>query len=823
MAIILWAMIAIYMYFVIRVAITHGRFAILAAFMGGITWGIVLAIGAAALFALSNWRKKRDSLNTRFLYSTAAIALVPFAFALGFLLTAKFRAPDGSTRSSTDERNTGQLTRLSAAPIAVAPVSKNDRVASVILRVEPQYLTREESYHVDAELANPDLATATSSPVRAQTFFDFQSSSGIVVSKGTLSITSPRHVDIQMSIKNQVPLKLDVGNLLEVSIREGDQMHSRPALLQPGNHALTVIGTVKEKSWSDGSTPADYASIPAASDGTYRGRPVEDWIEGLQKGLTAELSVAGPDCLPVFEKAAQDREAAVWVRHILSVRDEPWEWRVYLAMLQGDSPMNRTFAMNELSQLDPESRRQAAPRLVQLALRWAVSKQDEEQRLATAAINVLLKQKPLPDRFGELVLRAWPITSNFDRQELIEEAEFLGQSGVTLLIDLAAAGEASLGNLSDFLEHANKEIITAVINESRSEQADRRRIAKSMIMMAASKKSLHALYPLLHSETTRLLSDSDASVQYQALRMIDEDLPDDIKAEAMPIVASMLGGDDVTLRSTAAATLASCREIALPTIEQALHSQQPEVRTAACWALRSMEPFPESHLSVLLRLRSDDQPEVRRAALALLADCIAGNADALAAMVDALQDEEVRMIAGFAIGKLGPQAQAVLDDLYRLLESDDPAQRLLAAKAVWDISQDADRVLPVARSAVRERQEVVLAGYNYSYQRINKKRLRKEVAFSISQTRFAATLLGEMGSAAAPAVSDLVSLLGLQDQRTRLQALTSLGRIGPDAAEAVPAILEHAVAEPKDAENAIKALQQIDPAVSATLAKRLSD
>lgn len=76
----------------------------------------------------------------------------------------------------------------------------------------------------------------------------------------------------------------------------------------------------------------------------------------------------------------------------------------------------------------------------------------------------------------------------------------------------------------------------------------------------------------------------------------------------------------------------------------------------------------------------------------------------------------------------------------------------------------------------------------------------------------AARVLGSMGDDAEPAVPALIELLQTDDVHDHRLAALTLGEIGPAAEEAIPALLEAADDEDAEAEMALVALEQIDVA-----------
>lgn len=124
------------------------------------------------------------------------------------------------------------------------------------------------------------------------------------------------------------------------------------------------------------------------------------------------------------------------------------------------------------------------------------------------------------------------------------------------------------------------------------------------------------------------------------------------------------------------------------------------------------------------------------------------------------QDRVTRWEMVEVLGGLGGKAKAAVPEVRRLLDEADPTLRAQAVAALWLITQDA--------TLLGELQ----------------KRLRSE---DIHARRHAAALVGELaGADAGPAVGDLVRMIW--DDPADAGAIEALGRVGPAAKKAVPAL-----------------------------------
>ena len=115
---------------------------------------------------------------------------------------------------------------------------------------------------------------------------------------------------------------------------------------------------------------------------TFRGQPIDQWVERLRRGPVKELTQAGEEALPVWVAAVADPKAVTWVRHTMSLefKDQDWVGPVYVAMLDLPGPLHRDMALVNLK-LRPNVAQQVAPDLVKRGS--AVVKQRRRSRASS--------------------------------------------------------------------------------------------------------------------------------------------------------------------------------------------------------------------------------------------------------------------------------------------------------------------------------------------------------------------------------------------------------------------------------------------------------
>jgi HEAT repeat protein len=171
--------------------------------------------------------------------------------------------------------------------------------------------------------------------------------------------------------------------------------------------------------------------------------------------------------------------------------------------------------------------------------------------------------------------------------------------------------------------------------------------------------------------------------------------------------------------------------------------------------------------------------------------------ETLAEYVEALQDPkpEVRAKAVFELGMIrGPEARQAVPPLIQALKDTDASVRSNACRALIHFSKDAEQSVPALRGLIKdENAEVrVFAIQTIRWLDSSAPGLLP-VLIEASQDRkpltraYAAHTLGLFGEAAA--VAALLENLKDDNQQVRSTAARSLGEIGPEAKDAVPALI----------------------------------
>lgn len=193
-----------------------------------------------------------------------------------------------------------------------------------------------------------------------------------------------------------------------------------------------------------------------------------------------------------------------------------------------------------------------------------------------------------------------------------------------------------------------------------------------------------------------------------------------------------------------------------PVIEAALQDEDNRLFHAASEHVGGPETSPDMIATLTAALGQDSRVSAAAAALARSGKTSRPAVDALSALLEVGRHEHDVL---HCLGAIGPDAQSALPAIRHCLNSSSPTTRMAAARAVWQVAQDADAALLVYLELLPDPQA------------------RQSVC----------TALGEMKSAAAKAVPALVESLGFS-VLSDIQIMNALAEIGPAAESALPAL-----------------------------------
>jgi HEAT repeat protein len=214
-------------------------------------------------------------------------------------------------------------------------------------------------------------------------------------------------------------------------------------------------------------------------------------------------------------------------------------------------------------------------------------------------------------------------------------------------------------------------------------------------------------------------------------------------------------------------------------------------------ALGEMGPKAKDAVPALVNALADDRPDVRREVLICLGH-IGPDAKSLPAITAQLdhKDDSVKAAAVFAIAKMGPEAAPALPKLEQQLTTTNELLQTVAAWAVARIQPNnaaaLDKSLPILVQSLTRKDAAVrtaalraLLDLRPGPDRVLPVLHRILENADPAQLDEALDALATIGEPALPGIT-----LALKRPESRLRAVSILGRMGPKAASAVPALLE---------------------------------
>ncbi len=233
---------------------------------------------------------------------------------------------------------------------------------------------------------------------------------------------------------------------------------------------------------------------------------------------------------------------------------------------------------------------------------------------------------------------------------------------------------------------------------------------------------------------------------------------------------------------------------AVPLVRQAL--ADPETRRAGLEACLELGPLGRQLSPDLSGLLDDPQSQDRQAiaqALGALAD-----SKSLPALTSLLRDDdrEVLIAAAAALGVMGPESSAAVQQLARLLPIDDRDVRVAVLDALGAIGPPARTVASQIAHYLADGDKEVETAAGWALERLGPAAeaavplLKDLLIHERSDVRVsAAQALAHVGKMAHIAIAPLIRMLGETDESLVGAALEALAAIGPAAIDAVPRMI----------------------------------
>jgi HEAT repeat protein len=187
-----------------------------------------------------------------------------------------------------------------------------------------------------------------------------------------------------------------------------------------------------------------------------------------------------------------------------------------------------------------------------------------------------------------------------------------------------------------------------------------------------------------------------------------------------------------------------------------------ELRATAIQGLRHVYQTSDRIVAVLVRALEEDDPLVRCAVIRAGRSHAKGRGELVPGLRALLDDESYREDAAEALGMVGYSARAAVPALRALLDGDHLRVRIVVAHALLRLDEDPEPLLPLLLQGLRSSDRLSLQP--------------------------AVEALGDAGTAAAAHWRELAALLDHSEWDVRSDAAEALGKLGPSASGAIPAL-----------------------------------
>ncbi len=394
--------------------------------------------------------------------------------------------------------------------------------------------------------------------------------------------------------------------------------------------------------------------------------------------------------------------------------------------------------------------------------------------------------------------------SSADRSEArsaLDQLSKLGEKAVPAipaLIDLlrspdpqvAVYAATTLESIGPSAEPAAEALLETVFNEN---PAVRRAAIEALQAIDPDPEKME---PVLE----RLLLEGDATVIVPALETFAE-----FGEQAVPRVRDLLKRPDLAYWGVVlAGDIGPAAADAVPELIPLLDNPEHELRIKVLIALGEIGPKSAAAVpAIVQRLESDEIMGARYAAAFALGSIGAKTDEANRALVDAARGEErtLKKISLWALAKINPDQQRVVKyaaaTLVAGLAADDPQVRRFAARALADFGEHADLVAPALVAMLKDADPEVVGNALDALASIGPKVVdRISGALKNPELRhFATRLLYRLGPEAAEAVPALTEALqepvsDANDAAFRVETQMALAAIGPAAAPAVQELIK---------------------------------
>jgi len=233
---------------------------------------------------------------------------------------------------------------------------------------------------------------------------------------------------------------------------------------------------------------------------------------------------------------------------------------------------------------------------------------------------------------------------------------------------------------------------------------------------------------------------------------------------AVPLLINQTRDPSDDVRQGATFTLGKIGSVAsnaIPSIIELLKDSDSHVRSEAASALRSFGSQAKDATPYLIANLEDSYYQSRESAACALGTIGPPAKDAVPHLIGVLEKGTVQGNAVWALGQIGPQAVQAVPVIVRMLGHDRREVRVNAIDALGYIRTDHKPTIQTLVGLVDGR-DLVLSQH----------------------------VMNSLESIGKPALFALVELVSHKSSHIRIAAIRSLGNIGPEASEAIPALKE---------------------------------
>ncbi len=270
---------------------------------------------------------------------------------------------------------------------------------------------------------------------------------------------------------------------------------------------------------------------------------------------------------------------------------------------------------------------------------------------------------------------------------------------------------------------------------------------------------------------------------------------------AVPTLIEALAHADANVRFGAVEALGNAKAHAGPAVPNLIEALRPgggappandpegederaRWRGRVVWALGNIGPAARAAVPALVRVltREHDGDDVLRGAAAYALGEIGPSAgEAVPALLDLMREKEaaLRVAAPYALGRVGPAAKPAVAPLLHGLKDGDPWFRVRCAEALWRIDRRADAAVPVLTAALGPRPDRAPA---------TPEEIAAEVVWYPARDE-AIDALGRIGPPARQAVPALLAALEDKEGHVRAKAAAALWEVDGNAGATVPVLI----------------------------------